>query len=79
MPFLLCVTWSGVERSFSTMNRLCNRLRQRLSVEYLHELLLISQEGPENITRAQLRDVVYTWYSQKPRKFQLPDRLLPDK
>ena len=27
-----------------------------------------SQEGPEKITMALLKDVVNTWYSQKPRK-----------
>jgi hypothetical protein len=54
------------------MNRVCNRLRQRLSVQHMHELMLISQEGPEKISRGQLKDIVYTWYSQGPRRIQLP-------
>ena len=42
---------AGVEkRSFSSMNRLCNKLRQRLTPEHLSQLLLISQQGPEQIT-----------------------------
>ena len=62
----------GVERSFSTMNRLCTRLRQRLTPDHLSHLLLIAQEGPEVLTRENLKDLVYVWYSQKPRRIQLP-------
>ena len=62
----------GVERSFSTMNRLCSRLRQRLTSDHLHHLLLIAQEGPEIITRAQLQEIIYHWHSQRPRRIQLP-------
>lgn len=64
---------AGVERSFSTMNRLCSRLRQRLTVEHLNDLLLIAQEGPEKVTRDQLKEIVYVWFSQKPRRIQLPN------
>ena len=61
----------GVERSFSTMNRLWSRLRQRLTSDHLHNLLLIAQEGPEIITRAQLQEIIYHWHSQRPRRIQL--------
>ena len=59
---------AGVERSFSTMNRLCNKLRQRLTPQHLSQLLLISQEGPEQISRRELTDIVYLWYEQGPRR-----------
>lgn len=65
---------AGVERSFSSMNRLCNKLRQRLTPEHLSQLLLISQQGPEQISRLELTDIVYLWYAQRPRRIQLPLR-----
>ena len=65
---------AGVERSFSTMNRLCNKLRQRLNPQHLSQLLLISQEGPEHITRQELSEIVYLWYKQGARRIQLPPR-----
>ena len=49
---------AGVERSFSSMNRLCNKLRQRLTPEHLSQLLFISQQGPEQISRLELTDSV---------------------
>jgi hypothetical protein len=65
---------AGVERSFSSLNRLCNKLRQRLTPEHLSQLLLIAQEGPEPnlFKRQQLIDIVYLWYDQAPRRIQLP-------
>jgi len=68
------IATAGVERSFSTMNRLCNKLRQRLTPEHLDQLLLISQEGPDTPSRRDLIDIIYVWYSKKPRKIQLPSR-----
>jgi len=64
----------GVERSFSTLNRLCSKLRQRLTPDHLSQLLLIAQEGPEQISRHELIDIVYLWYDQAPRRIQLPHR-----
>jgi hypothetical protein len=68
---------AGVERSFSTMSRLCNKLRQRLTPQHLSQLLLVSQEGPEaeHITRQELSEIVYLWYSQGARRIQLPPRV----
>ena len=63
---------AGVERSFSVMSRLCNKLRQRLTPQHLSQLLLISQEGPEHITRQELTEIVYMWYNQGARRIQLP-------
>jgi len=68
--YMLC--YSGVERSFSTMNRLCTRLRQRLTSDHLHQLLLISMEGPDVLSRKQLEEIVRLWAVQKPRRIQLP-------
>ena len=63
---------AGVERSFSIMNRLCTQLRQRMTSEHLDQLVLIAQEGPEELSRVQLMAVLYTWYKLKPRRIQLP-------
>ena len=38
---------ANVERSFSVMSRICNKLRQRLTPEHLDNLMLVSIEGPE--------------------------------
>ena len=54
------------------MNRLCNKLRERLTPEYLDQLLLISQEGPDKLSRKDLCRMVYLWYDQKPEHIQLP-------
>ena len=65
---------AGVERSFPAMNRLCNKLRQRLTPQHLSQLLLISQEGPEHITRQELTEIGYMWYNQGARRIQLLPR-----
>jgi hypothetical protein len=65
---------AGVERSFSTTNRVCNRLRQRLTPEHMSNLMLISHEGPEKLTRSELIDIVYTWHTARPRKLQIPSQ-----
>jgi len=63
---------AGVERSFSAMNRICNRLRQRLTDSHLSQLMLISHEGPELLSRQDLQEIAYFWYRQSPRRIQLP-------
>ena len=67
---LLCcpVGTANVERSFSTMNRVCNKLRQRLTPAHLSHLLQISQEGPEKLKRNELKDIFYIWHQQKHRR-----------
>ena len=71
---LVCcpVGTASVERSFSTMNRLCNKLRQRLTPAHLSRLLRISQEGPDKLDRNELKDVVYIWHQQKHRRLMIP-------
>ena len=50
---------ANVERSFSVMSRICNRLRQRLTADHLNHLVLISIEGPDVLTEQQLEAAVY--------------------
>ena len=45
--FLLPVGTASVERSFSTMNRILTKLRNRLKINHLDFLMKISIEGPE--------------------------------
>lgn len=71
---LACPTGTaGVERSFSTMNRICTRLRQRLTPRHLDNLLLVVQEGPDTLTRDQLKEMVYRWHRTGSRRIQIPD------
>jgi len=57
------------------MNRPRTRLRKRMTSDHFHRLLLIFTEGPDVLTRAQLKEIVYLWYAQKPRRIQLLYRL----
>ena len=44
---LLPVGTASVERSFSSMNRILTKLRNRLTINHLDSLMKISIEGPE--------------------------------
>ena len=64
---------ASVERSFSTMNRLCTKLRQRLTSEHLDDLMIIAVEGPPELSDDEKRNLAYMWYRSKPtRRMQLP-------
>ena len=63
------------KRSFSSMNRVCTKLRQRMTPDHLSQLLLISIEGPEVLSRRDIVNIVYIWYKKGNRRIQLPDRL----
>ena len=63
------------KRSFSSMNRVCTKLRQRMTPDHLSQLLLISIEGPEILSRRDIVNIVYIWYKKGNRRIQLPDRL----
>ena len=52
-----------VERSFSTMSRICNRLRQRLVPENLASCIRVSVEGPNMLTTDQAAAIVRKWHS----------------
>ena len=67
---------TGVERSFSAMNRICSRLRQRLTPEHLDALLMVAQKvlTPGQPTKNLLEDIVYDWHGQRSRRVQIPSR-----
>ena len=49
---------ASVERSFSTMGRICNKLRQRMLPENLAYCMRISIERPNTLTLEQSQDIV---------------------
>ena len=55
-----------VERSFSTMARICNRIRQRLLPENVSHWLRVSIEGPTVLTDEQAIDIVKKWHAHSP-------------
>ena len=71
MVYIYNLSNTGVERSFSAMNHICSRLRQRLTSEHLAELLMVAQEGPEQPTKNLLEDIVYDWHGQRSRRLHL--------
>jgi len=54
-----------VERSFSVM---CTRLRQRLTAEHLNDLMAISVEGPDTLSRSDWQAIAYYWFAQRSRR-----------
>lgn len=54
---------ASVERSFSTMSRVCTRLRQRISPENLDHCLRVSIEGPCVLSSEQAALITYKWHS----------------
>lgn len=52
-----------VQQSFSTMDRVCNRLRQRLLPENLAHCLGVSIEGPSTLTTEQAQLITKKWHS----------------
>ena len=51
---LVCpLSTASVEHSFSTMNRICNRLRQRILPENLAYCMKVTTEGPKELTDQQ--------------------------
>ena len=62
---LLCpLGTASVERSFSTMVRICNRLGQRMLAENLALCMRISAEGPNTLTAEQSEKIVRKWHSR---------------
>lgn len=56
---------ASVERSFSTMGRICNRLRQRILPENLAHCMRASTEGPSTLTSEQSYNIVKKWHSRR--------------
>lgn len=65
---------ANVERSFCTMNRVCDKIRQRLTPEHLNELMVISIEGPETLSDADAKEISYIWHNLHARKIQFPEK-----
>ena len=55
---------ASVERSFSTMGRICNQLRQRILPENLAHCMRTSIEGPAVLTMEQSYEIV-KWHSRR--------------
>ncbi|GLV40243.1 hypothetical protein CBL_07161 [Carabus blaptoides fortunei] len=64
------VTTASVERSFSSMNRILNKARNRMLPETLMHCMLISIEGPEIPTEELLDKVVDLYAAKKPRRIR---------
>eukprot|EP00118_Oscarella_pearsei_P010818 m.68553 g.68553 ORF g.68553 m.68553 type:complete len:765 (+) comp35534_c0_seq2:451-2745(+) len=63
---------ASVERSFSTMARICNRLRQQIKPENLSHCLRASIEGPDKLTDEQAMEITKRWHSMnKHRRIKL--------
>ena len=63
---------ASVERSFSTMGRICNKLHQRMLPENLAHCMRVSIEGPNALTLEQSQDIVRKWHScRKDRRIQI--------
>ena len=54
---------ASVERSFSAMGRVCNRLRQQILPENLAHCLRASIEGPNILTTEQAELITKKWHS----------------
>ena len=55
---------ASVERSFSTMGIICNRLGQRMLPENLAHCMRVSAEGPNTLTAEQSEEIVRKWHSR---------------
>ena len=57
---------ASVERSFSTMAQVCNRMRQRLLPDNLAHCMRVSLEGPAVLNDEQA--IVKKWHAQHPHR-----------
>ena len=71
LAILLPVTTATVERSFSDMNLIKTRLRNRLGEESLDRTMRICIEDPDTLNDDELKDIVTHWKEQKPRRLIL--------
>ena len=63
---------ASVERRFSSMGRICNKLRQRMLPENLADCMRDSIEGPNTLTFKQSQDIVKKWHSHhKDQRIQI--------
>jgi hypothetical protein len=67
---VITVTTASVERSFSVMNRILNKARNRMVPETWMHCMMISIEGPEILTDEFLNRVVDLYATEKPRRIR---------
>lgn len=65
------VSTASAERSFSTMNRICTKLRNRMGQETLNACMKISIEGPEELSSDLIEEVIDLYARQKQRRIRL--------
>ncbi|CAI6355217.1 unnamed protein product [Macrosiphum euphorbiae] len=70
---LMCVPVSTAtaERSFSTMNRIMNKIRNRMGQETLQSCMKISTEVPSELDEDTVNEVIYLYARQKQRRIRL--------
>jgi len=70
---LMCVPVSTAtaERSFSTMNRIMNKIRNRMGQETLQSCMKISTEGPSELDEDTVNEVIDLYARQKQRRIRL--------
>lgn len=61
------VSTASAERSFSTMNRLITKLRNRLGQETIQDLMKISIEGPEELSD-ELKEIIVDKFAKKKQR-----------
>lgn len=62
------ISTATVERNFSTMNRILNDLRNRLTTDHLQKLMKISIEGPSDLDNDLKNLIIDRWKSKKVRR-----------
>ena len=58
---------ASVERSFSQMKMIKNRLRNRFGEKSLSHLMKIAIESPEKLSDSDLENIVDIWYRKSTR------------
>ncbi|UJR22121.1 hypothetical protein I4U23_025185 [Adineta vaga] len=62
------ISTAAVERDFFTMNRVLTKLRNRLIIEHLDQLIRISIEGEEVLNEEMKKEIINHWKNVKPRR-----------
>lgn len=63
--FTAPVSTATVERGFCAMNRILNKLRNRLATVQLDELMRMSREGLETLSEQMTEGIINLWKSKK--------------
>ena len=65
------VSTATVERTFSKMNHICNKVRQRLTPDHLEYAMLIALESTLE-SNSDFENAIRLWHSLKPRRLTIP-------